>query len=78
MPKIKLKHPVRIFYSLVITAILFAIASFFTPPVGEISNSMLILIAQFLILSATIIIPSLKVELDLKNKEFSINKDNEE
>lgn len=77
MGKFKRGNPV-IFLLIFFTAVGFAIWGMLTPPPGEITNSVLILIAQFLVLSAGIY--GYEVHFDLKQGQFHVghNKDGEE
>lgn len=53
MRKVKGGNPI-LFLIIFFTAVAFAIAGLLFPPPGQIDNSLLILIAQFLVLSASI------------------------
>ena len=62
MKKIKRGDPVT-FFIIFFTAVAFAIAGLLFPPPGQIDNSLLILIAQFLVLSAGVYGLSFRVDI---------------
>jgi hypothetical protein len=63
-----IKNPDKKFYFLVLCGIGFGIWGGLTPPEGEISPSFLVLIAQFFILSATIL--GLDIKFNIKDGIF--------
>lgn len=67
MEKFKRGNPV-IFLVIFFTAVAFAVWGMLTPPPGEIANSVLILIAQFLVLAAGIY--GFNIHFDLKEGVF--------
>lgn len=67
MGKVKRGNPV-IFLIIFFTAVGFAAWGMLTPPPGEIANSLLILIAQFLVLAASIY--GFEVHFDIKEGRF--------
>ena len=66
--KFNLNHRVTLAYLSFFFAMGFAIAGISIPPVGQIFSSVLILIAQLLVLSATFL--GLNVKFDLERKYF--------
>ena len=73
----KIKNSTRKFYFLVGASIGFAIAGMALPPIGTIDWSVLILIAQFLILAAAVV--GLDIKFNLKEGIFDSDcGDNEE
>ena len=64
----KINHRITLSYLSFFFAMGFAIAGISLPPVGQIFSSVLILIAQLLVLSATFL--GLNVKFDLQNKYF--------
>ena len=75
MGKFKRGNPV-IFLIIFFTAVGFGVWGMLTPPPGEIANSVLILIAQFLVLSAGIY--GYEVHFDLKQGQFHVGQKDED
>ena len=75
MKKLKRGDP-KTFFIIFFTAVGFAIAGLLFPPPGQIDNSMLILVAQFLVLAAGVYGFSFKV--DIQKGKASAGKDIEE
>lgn len=75
MKKLKRGDPVT-FFIIFFTAVGFAIAGLLFPPPGQIDNSLLILIAQFLVLSAGVY--GISFQVDIQKGKAAAGKDIEE
>ncbi len=74
MGKFKRGDP-KTFFIIFFTAVGFAVAGLLFPPPGQIDNSLLILIAQFLVLSAGVY--GISFQVDLQKGKASAGKDEE-
>lgn len=74
MGKLKRGDP-KTFFIIFFTAVGFAVAGLLFPPPGQIDNSLLILIAQFLVLSAGVY--GISFQVDLQKGKASAGKDEE-
>lgn len=75
MKKLKRGDP-KTFFVIFFTAVGFAIAGLLFPPPGQIDNSMLILVAQFLVLAAGVY--GFSFQVDIRKGKASAGKDIEE
>lgn len=75
MKKLKRGDP-KTFFIIFFTAVGFAIAGLLFPPPGQIDNSMLILVAQFLVLAAGVY--GFSFQVDIQKGKASAGKDIEE
>ena len=82
-----MKTPVKIQYFIAVAAFLaavgFGIAGFIVPPPGEVHDSVLYLIAQFLLLTASILgvgamFASQKISLQKKLQQMTVKEEKEE
>lgn len=75
MKKLKRGDPVT-FFIIFFTAVAFAIAGLLFPPPGQIDNSLLILIAQFLVLAAGVY--GISFQVDIQKGRASAGKSDED
>lgn len=75
MRKLKRGDPVT-FFTIFFVAVAFAVAGMIFPPPGEIDNSLLILIAQFLVLAAGVY--GFSFQVDIQKGRASAGKENTE
>lgn len=73
MKKLKRGDP-KTFFIIFFTAVAFAIAGLLFPPPGQIDNSMLILVAQFLVLAAGVY--GFSFQVDIQKGRVEAGKEN--
>ena len=67
-----------VFFVLVTIATCFGIAGIMTPPEGQVHPTVLILVGQFLLLAASMVLPFIDVDIDISKGVFKLDTDGEE